>query len=234
MRNAICLSGRPYGLVECAPYIIKNVIEPNNCDVFIHAWHNVEAEGTRYRPNSKYIGRVPIAAEQQLREIYKPKMIFVQPQLPFSTEGYDSIYQPGDKRFIFSIFSMLYSIQRCNQLKLFYEQAYNFKYDAVCRCRFDLVIQNCVNFDLLNLSKINLKDDCKHEEGCCNDHFAVSNSANMDIYSNLFHVIPILYHHMKTPFCNEIFLGRYLAMKKLEKVGINVQWKQLHEDSTVF
>ncbi len=203
MKVALCLSGRPYGLEKCFPSIYENIIAPNNAEVIFHAWHNKELEGTRYRQHDQFPGLVPIDCERKLLDLYKPKAYIIERQRNFPTEGLNSIFQPDDPTFIFSIQSMLYGIQRAIGL------AYWGEYDVICRCRFDLMFHEKIIFKNLDLSKVNLYNDCGHEPGCANDHFAVSSTANMEVYANLYNQILPMYR-AGVPFCNEVFLGRWL------------------------
>jgi hypothetical protein len=221
MKSAVCISGRPYSLVECADSIKRCLIEPNNADVYVFAWHDPALEGTRYRHHPGFEGRVPYNGKEKILEIYKPKKYSIIPQIDFPTENYDSTYQPGDKYFIFSIQSMLYSINRCIYFALQEE------YDAICRTRFDLFYRKPVKFDELDLNFMNIYDNCVHEPGCCNDHFAVSNAKNMKVYADLWPEIYKMYAE-GTPWCNEVFLGRWLTKNNIQKRHIDVdyfQWK---------
>lgn len=225
IRSALCLSGRPYGLIECSNSIIKNIIEPNNCDVFIHAWHNEELEGQRYRQHSQFPGLVPKDCVNKIKDIYKPKGLTVERQREFSTADFDSVYQPGDKYFIFAIQSMLYSIQKSNEIKKLYEKDNNIKYDYVCRSRFDMVYDNVIEFAHLDNESIWIYNDCKHETGCMNDHFAVSISYNMDIYSDLYDQIYSMYKD-GCPWCNEVFLGRWIQKNGISVKHLDISYKQ--------
>jgi hypothetical protein len=227
MKSAICLSGLPRGLLECSKSIIKNLIEPNKADVFIHAWDNPEKSGELYRTShpvfqSKHLE----STASKIIDIYKPKYFLLEPQIQFTTDGFHSIYQPNDKYFIFAIQSMFYSIKHSNECKRKYEFDINFKYDAVCRCRFDMIINKPIVFDELDLTKINIKNDCKHEQGCTNDHIAVSSSRNMDIYSSTYNVMYGMYHD-GCPWCGEIFLGRWLKKNNLEIVDGGFDYRLL-------
>ena len=38
MKIALCLSGQPRFINECAPFILKNICEGYDADVFFHLW----------------------------------------------------------------------------------------------------------------------------------------------------------------------------------------------------
>ena len=49
MKVAVCMSGQPRLLEECYGYITKNIIEPNNADVFMHGWYDEESLSKPYK-----------------------------------------------------------------------------------------------------------------------------------------------------------------------------------------
>ncbi|HRI32889.1 MAG TPA: hypothetical protein PLD02_03980 [Saprospiraceae bacterium] len=225
-KYALCISGLPYGFKECSNSIIKNIIEPNDCDVFIHGWHNSEQEGELYRPNTKYYRRVPKDPTDEICRIYNPKIALIERQINFNTERYESAYQP--KWSLFRTMSMFYTIMQSNRFKIIYEGLNSYKYLGVARIRFDLQIKAPIKFDHLNPSFINVRQDCKHTDFCCNDHFAFSSSANMDIYSDTFQEIDKMYD-AKCPYCAEILLGQHLKNNHLKLSDAGIQYNQLDE-----
>ena len=224
-KYAVCLSGRPYGLLECADSIKRCLIEPNNADVFIHAWHNPELEGTRYRAHPQFPGLVPKDGINKILDTYQPKAYIIEPQKDFSTEGIDSTYQPGDKYFVWAIQSMLYSIRESINLCLDSYTNLTSPYAGICRSRMDLFYKTPILFDSLDLTKLNLFDDAKHEPGACNDHFAVGDRKVMEAYADVYPEIYKMYAY-GTPWCNEVFLGRWMKWNKIEKKHIPVEYYQ--------
>lgn len=229
MRTALCLSGQPKGLLECSESIIKNIIEPNNCDVFIHTWWDKDTVGEKYRTSrpefkSTVIPNVP----ELICEIYKPKSILVEKQIQFPNWVADSAYQPGDRNFIFAIQSMFYSIKMSNLLKRVYESQIGHQYDAVIRSRFDIFFHEPLVLDLLPLNKISTKNSCTHTDYCVADHWAVSSSSNMDTYSSTFDQIYRMYQE-GIIWCGELFLGKQLQNHGIQLNNINIAYDLLEK-----
>lgn len=232
IKSALCLSGRPYGLIECSENIRKNIIEPNNCDVFVHTWWNPDDVDKRYKNHPDFPGRVPYDCIQKIKDLYHPKSFIVQPQIQFPIDGFDSTYQPGNKNLILSVQSMFYSIQQSIKLAIdFIENTatdYSTlpQYDAICRCRFDLQFENPIIFSELDLNKLNIYDDCNHDCTCLNDHFAVANQDIMKLYAQTFPEIYKMYFY-GVPWVPEIFLGKWMAFNGIEKSHIqNMKYRQ--------
>jgi hypothetical protein len=227
MKTAVCISGLPRGLKECSKSILDNIILPNNADVFIHSWFNPEKAGSLYRNrHPAFQAKVLNDTDKLIIETYNPKKVVIENQKIFDDKKYFSIYQPNDEYFIFAIQSMLYSIQQCGTLKAEHENLLNFKYDAVCRIRFDLLIKEPIYFNSLNLDYVNIKMDCTHKMFCCNDHIAVSNSKNMDVYFNTYSAIEELYRS-GTPFSGETLLGDWLFNNGIKIIDGNFTYSLL-------
>jgi hypothetical protein len=229
MKSALCLSGQPKGLLECSDSIIKNIIEPNNCDVFIHTWWNPNDVGKLYR-NSRPEFKSKVLADlpDKLTQIYKPQSMIIEEQVQFPYWVADSKYQPGDKGFVFAIQSMFYSIKMSNLLKSIYENQLNQKYDYVMRSRFDLYYHEPILFDFLPIDQITTKNSCTHTNYCVADHWAVSSSENMDIYANTFNNIYKMYSE-GIIWCGELFLGKQLLDHKLTVNNLDIRYDLLEK-----
>lgn len=100
------------------------------------------------------------------------------------------------------------------------------KYDGICRCRFDLQFDNPIIFDSLDMSKLNLYDDCKHDNTCLNDHFAVSSQDIMKLYAQTYPEIYKMYYY-GVDWVPEIFLGKWMSFNGVKKKHIeNMIYRQ--------
>ena len=209
-KYALCLSGLPYEFARCAPSIIENIIIPNQCDVFIHAWHELSWEGKPYRPNTKFHGICAENTIHQLISTYQQylKDIAIDPQIPFDVSHYQSNYQPTQES-RFRTCSMFYSVGRANDLRKHYSRHTNIQYDGICRARLDLEVHTPIIFDNLSTDHVNVRMDCKHTDYCCNDHLAFGGEYVMNVYSNTFWHLNSMYN-AGTPYCAEILLGKNL------------------------
>lgn len=195
-RSAICLSGQIRHLYRGYDAIYKNIIEPNNCDVFFHVWANTPQEVDLY---------------QSARKLYNPILSITYPQIYFDTLDYDANpYADGNNQSrVFNIHSMWYSINQADILQRIYSGLNQFNYDWVARCRFDWGPTCPMVFKDGQEDSVNIVNDCVHNGDCLTDHFAFGNSENMAVYSSLFHSFPS-FRKSGVPFCSEILLGKYL------------------------
>lgn len=110
----------------------KNVIEPNNCDIFIHCW------------SPEY--------ESECLENYKPKKYIFENKKNFPSRQ-RNIFDYGDTLDVINR-SHIYSMKAVLELKNDYEQKNNFKYDIVMITRMDTMWFNEINLKDLNPEKI--------------------------------------------------------------------------------
>lgn len=185
-RTAICISGQPRFLHKGFEHIKKNIIESNeNCDVFIHTWHDKTLVGQSYDGAFWNIGRTDTVKnniDQEIINLYKPKRILIEKPKTFDYSVYTERHGEASPNITLS---MLYSIKTANQLKIEFEKENNFTYDAVIRTRFDagpLVSINVQNYNLNEFFSLDLIDN---PDVFC-DWINFSNSKNMDVYSNLY------------------------------------------------
>ena len=226
MKNAVLISGKPNALLECAPSIIRNFIEPNNADLFIHYWGESQTPNPVRSDLSYSKTRIPNTVWDLIEKIYSPKSVRQDAPINFPTNKYDSIYQPGDPKFINNVQSMIYGWYQANLLRYHFPME---KYDMVGRIRFDCYLDTEIKFSELDSNKIHLYNDCRHEQGCCNDHLAVGSEASMNIYCSLFEQISNLYV-AGCPFSGETLLGRWLKQNNIEISHLDIRhfiWRQM-------
>ena len=140
--NALCMygmiggdkgkngAGEPIDFKQCFESIKENIIEPNECDVFLHNW------------NPEYAN--------ELKDLYKPKAYKIEPQIRFRTKKKDYY----GKRDEFICQSRWYSHKQVLNIKKAYEEVFNVKYDWVMVCRYDLMVFTKFDFSELNEGKV--------------------------------------------------------------------------------
>jgi len=140
MKAAICFSGivggtlGKNGLGEdidydlCYNYFKKFVIEPNNCDVFIHSWS--------------------VEHEKDLVRLYEPKKYAFEPQIDFyaGLENKDAATKSGG---MYRFRSKWYSAIKSLELMKDYEE-----YDWVILARFDLMFLQTLDLNKFDLNYI--------------------------------------------------------------------------------
>jgi len=207
MRIAVCLSGQPRFLDNGYQQIFEKIISKyNDVDFFIHTWwndHNLNAKGA----NRNYTFKSDTL--KLIMDYYKPRLILNEPQIDFN------IYNDVDYETInpISPYSMFYSLKISNELKSYYENKNNFKYDVVIRCRFDILI-NKFDIDLSDIDLSYIHTDTVGN-GFPNDQLAISSSENMDYYSSLYDRIDTYYNEGIRNFVGERLLRHHLKDSKL-------------------
>lgn len=181
MKVAICIIGQPRHFEETFQNIYKNIIKPNNADVFLHAWFNEEESnktlkhaGVCYYKNKNKEYIVPKNTKEKLIQLYKPKDYLIEKQINFQKKKYSHLKHD-------TLFSMYYSLMKCHDLIRNYETINNFKYDMIIKIRYDVfcyepIIANKFNNDFFNNRKT----------GSIDDRIWFSNSDNMYNISRVF------------------------------------------------
>lgn len=213
---------------------LKNVIEPNNTDVFIHCWSP--------------------EIEEDYVETFKPKKhIFEKPKVFLKGGGrYD---YGATRREVWQ--SVHYSIKQVNLLKQKYEEENSFKYDLVMIARFDIVWLKPIDISIFdpkfihgspwnyaddvnsyrkhfnNIQLIKEKDKHKHDNDTepfndlkwMMDHFFIMGSELSDIFSDLYTHID-KYIHWQT---SEIMKYYYCHDKDIFKLYKRDAFKRFHD-----
>ncbi|HRI32891.1 MAG TPA: hypothetical protein PLD02_03990 [Saprospiraceae bacterium] len=227
MKIAVCLSGQPRFLRHFAPSIIKNLILPNNADVFIHSWYSEEATKIPVRSG---VGWADISLERDsdklLLEIYKPIDAIIEPQIDFPLWNIDHLptrnmgYGGGSEKsengdyFVKAFQSMWYGIMRSQLLRKQYSLINKFQYDYVVRCRLDCQIHTPILFSNLDVNKLHhchLSDDQK----LIHDWFNIGSEKTMDIMASMYWKLKSFYDN-SCIWCNEYWLKLLMQENKIE------------------
>ena len=233
---AMCISGYLRTFEECYPSILKNIIQDNDIDIFIHTYDKIgNSSGWRY----------PIDLSEDinmnfLENIPNIKVLAVQKwdNIKYQFEKFRKI-QPNITN-INVIATIFYKIFMCNELRKQYEIENDIKYDLIIRMRGDQIFEKKINLNFPeNKILINsypwgdedyihhfIGDDCGTEGGrneieWLNDRFAVGNSENIDYLCDL-------YNHFEELIENEPFVElEHLLYKHLIKNNIELEKRNL-------
>ena len=205
MRVALCLSGQPRFVDEVAPFILQNVCEGYDVDVFAHIWFDEKLQTEPYKLEGNWSSqRISSDAVDRVLQIYKPKKyiiesskIFIDPSVHFET-SLQRYWTWGDStpefrdRIINNTLSYFYSLNQVNNLKKIYEYQEGFKYDWVVRCRTDTSIQTKIEYERYNPNVINFSNMSNQPDGMINDWFDFGGSKVMDAFMSLFPVFDLV------------------------------------------
>ena len=198
---ALCISGYLRTFEECYPTILKNIIQDNDVDIFIHTYNKIgNSSGWRH----------PIDLSEDINMEFLESIPYIK---MMRVENWDNIkYKFNEFKKIHPqttninvIGTIFYKIYMCNQLRKEYEIENNVKYDLIIRMRGDQIFEKKINLDFPeNKILINsypwgdedyvhhfISEDCgtdggRNETEWINDRFAVGNSDNIDYLCDLY------------------------------------------------
>lgn len=128
MRTAVCLSGNMRTFSHTHASLLRNIVEPNSCDVFIATWEILGNSKHNFATEAEF--REPLD-EADVRAAYgsslKTLKIF----------NFDEVQRTLPEFFYRGMCSMFWMIQQGDILRREYEAQNGFKYDCVVRARPD-------------------------------------------------------------------------------------------------
>jgi len=199
---ALCISGQPRCALETYNLIYENIILPNNADVFIHM--NFDSNNPYIEKSHADSGKCNLSSDidKRLIELYKPKCFLVEKPKLFGNKhlklpparlkrSYDMNGHKGwteDQHIEYTVrqlYSMYYSIYKCNEIKELYALENNINYDYVIRIRFDITPRDkivCSSYDSNFIHYI----DMNHQDELISDWLNFGSNSIMNIYASLF------------------------------------------------
>ncbi len=165
-RIAVCLSGSCRGLDRTNRNLQENLFNElgryGQYDIFMY---------------------VPEDAEAGHAALLNPTVLRVVPDHHLAEDGLrngrDCLLKVGLQRYL----QQLYGLKMCDQLRQAYEKDNEINYDAVLRCRPDLLFESPLpDLKTLDLNYIHVPDFHMFEG--CNDRFAIGNPEDMARYMN--------------------------------------------------
>jgi hypothetical protein len=230
MKVALLLSGQPRNIEQAFNSIKHCLIEPNNPDIFIHTWLDLENE--RHKK-----------LENLILNLYNPKKIKIEKQKKFSHNNLElsrilSTHAIGytKESFIEMIYSSWYSNHQSNLLKEEYRLENDFEYDYVIRARFDIYYNNpliCSNYDnnkLYTTPRVNLPPEM------IDDRFCFGSNKLMNIYCGGFNLIDYLIEYRNTLdgiFCGETIVYEIFRIFNIpNEIISDVHIERIHFNGT--
>lgn len=223
MRVAVCFSGQPRHIADCAEGILEKIIRPLNADVFVHCWFDPKTAGEEmvYSPwgQSQLLipqDKVPEDVPQLVQRLYAPKSASYEPQIQFDVSCFEGANFESMSAFVLP--SMWYSIQRSNALKQEYEKENGFRYDVVIRMRFDLDVRHFKIWTELPLDLSIVGDVlfCPGYSRQPNDWLLFAKSHVMDVVAEVYDNIQDYWQQDKLrSMVSEVVLAHHLQRNKI-------------------
>jgi hypothetical protein len=212
---------------------MENVVIPNQCDVFFHAWYDPQDLSMR-KMTPGHEGRILHAGiDQFIIENYKPKSHIIEKQRQFhhrnfhiSDENFDAVYPWSGKydkqKFIqdrgICTHSMWYSIMQSLLLKDLYSHENEFEYDCVIVSRFDVSPTEKVIVRDYDVSNIVTRSQLYPRDEIC-DWFFFTNNENSNVIGNTFNLLKKFHRKIQDSdtkiWNNESFLRESVKLHNL-------------------
>lgn len=209
MKVALCFSGHLRTYEQTAESIRKYLIDPLDCDVFIHTWNKIgfmRYDGDTSQKNTK-------DEMALIKELLHPKKIFIEETGSIKWDGTKYKERSISREDPANVLGMFYKVKKANDLRKEYEKEQGFSYDLVIRARTDLFFSSPIaQYELENPEFLWIP----HFDswGGTNDQFAFSNGPNMDVYSSLYDYIDE-YWNEGVVFHPETLLDRHIEKNNL-------------------
>lgn len=227
MKIAIAFSGMPRSFKSTYSNFIENVIRPlekkgHSVDIFIHVWENkiryvkfMNDEGTvkelinLYSPASHRIESYNDTKINKLRKEVKLNEYFdYLESKDYKKEDHKESDFIGGGPQRDNRISHFYGFKAVKEIILEYEKLNDIKYDCIIKNRFDNMIFEPINTDILNdldntvYSTMGYEADDKHINKTVNDMFFVGSRDSiiklLSLYSNLHKLLKIRFDHKHT------------------------------------
>lgn len=219
MKVALCLSGHLRTFRNTAKSLKDNIIDPLNCDVFIHTW-DVLGSPTGKNPgdvNNQDTQIIDIMPE--IYDLLNPTLISIERQkdkleeLKFKTR--DIIIPIDEKQFIMQHIglhiSMFYSLYMSNNIRKEYEEENQIKYDMIIRCRPDIFLKTKLNLSMFpDKNKIYVPEIATYVENGINDQMAIGYADVMEYYFNIYNDVENYYRYHYSTVRPEVIIKYYL------------------------
>lgn len=242
MKTALCLSGHLRTFKYTAHALRRNIIEPLNCDVFIHTWDVLGA------PTGKNPGDIRFKntrTTDSLTEIYallNPQLMSIEAEeekrQQFIRETNNINVPANERQYIMQHVglhvSMFYSIFKANELKNEYGVENGVEYDLVIRCRPDLYFTSQWKRDMFpEQNKLYVPIIATYAAGGMNDQVAVGCPRSMEIYTNIYHNIVNYYRQRVCTARPEVMMRYHASQHQLPIQTLPIEYDLYRLDGSI-
>jgi hypothetical protein len=214
MKIALCISGQPRFIDVTFPYIQKNILEVNDCDVFFHTWFDKgkSYDGAAWSPITTPEDSIP----DKLLELYKPKKWLIEPNKNefFKQQSAHIIKNTEAEPYITK--SMFYTIKQSNELKNQYSVEKNVHYDVTIRLRFDVAIMSQLIIDNVFSQCLHYVDVIRNPLVPC-DWCFYGPDKTMNVCMNVYDHID-QYAGQNVPICGEELINHHIQVNNIGKL----------------
>lgn len=139
---AVQIYGHLRTYTECAPNLKKFFSDKYDCDIFIHTWDTLDHTTKAWHKLNE--GRDVIELnttqiEMTIRDLYNPKIITVEKQIPCDFGNITDDY--GQSYSIYGIYCMMQTMKKVNNLRIQYQKNHSVNYDFVVFTRPDIFLK---------------------------------------------------------------------------------------------
>jgi len=247
MKIALCFSGQPRNAIQTAQRVKQTIINDNDVDVFLHAWHDSDNLNFDKRCPGHWNRQAELDITEKLLEVYKPKSFLFEkpkhwtnPNMKVSKENIRRFFDYGlndpngiehfGKYIVDICHSQWYSNMRVNFIKEEYSINHNVHYDCVIKLRYD--VSPTSKMDLVNGDfdeNILYHQDLNQPSYMVSDWFALGSNKIMNIWSSMYFHIQPLYQQVMSEhnvWGNELLLKQHLTNNhiKTQAVDLGIQF----------
>lgn len=208
---ALLISGLPRYVEKSFPNIQRMIIEPNNPDVFIHTWNDLDG-----------------SLNYPIRKLYQPKILKAENQKNWINRhmNLDRMMASHARsyhrdKFVEMLYSSWYSTQQANLLKEQYRLQHNIRYTHVIRCRFDLHFSTPIDCIHFNPNVLHVSNKWLPEEEMVDDRFGFASNEIMNLYCSGFNLLD--YVQSLRDKKDGIFCGETLVYEICRIFGIHYE-----------
>jgi hypothetical protein len=219
---ALCISGLPRNVKEGFNNIKANLIDPNNPDIFVHTWLEMD-QPLLYIINELY---------QPIKIMREPRKVFLNKDLELDRMMISHGQSYARPTFVDMLYSSWYGVQAANNLKEQYRLANDIVYDYVIRARFDINYNIAIDCSAYDNNVVHICNRALPDHDMVDDRFAFGSNHNMNVYSSGFNFLDYFTKIRDTKdgiMCGETLVYEMLKMGNIEnrKIG-NLNATRLH------
>lgn len=210
MKTCLLLSGHMRTYEKCAPALNALVIQPLNCDVFIHTWDKLGVQSPHVINDGNAHTISIVSQLDKIKELYKPIKIEIESYRVTGEKYVPYTDTDGLSYLANGVTNNLYKMYQVDILRQNEEKISGIKYDVVIKARPDYMPHVPLPLDLIKQAQYDNKlylPSFGHWPGL-NDQLAFGSANTMKIYSECYLALDDLVKRIW--FDPHVLLKRYI------------------------